>query len=398
MKKMERYGSWCLIALGAALPLSTAATTLLLYATGLCWLLGGNWKEKCQQALNHTLVRGCLVLIALYGIGLLYAQVPWSERGLGLYQALKWGWLFFWIPFCQDSKTTERALWTFVAASCLSLGYSLFVPLESAFKDYIVTGYFAAIAAYWAALNSLQGEVSQRYRWMYAGLALGLLIATVCFARGRTNYVVMVFLVLFFAFQQARWKGVGAAFIGLICLLGGALFFSPQFSARIKGLTEQWETGMTSDPSIRLRVEFLEESWKLVRVHPWFGWGTGSFSRAYAEQAQADGIAQLTNNPHNEYLFVGVELGLWGLGILGFFFHRIWACSRRLTRINRRFIEGFIGAFLLACLFNSFLRDFSSRYCFMWMLALFFSTTPSPYVQPNFKAVTTGTAPCPPLH
>lgn len=168
-----------------------------------------------------------------------------------------------------------------------------------------------------------------------------------------------------------------APVVGVV--LGLALQFSPVFSERfghISGEIASHEKG--SETSMGLRLEFAKTSFFLALENPFFGSGTGSFSTAYAQEAKKLGL-EPRKNPHNEYLHVWVELGIVGVILLLLLFHRMWQCSLCLTSQKKGIAQGFILSFMVGCLGNSILMDFTERHFFILMVALLFAAVPTPY-------------------
>jgi O-antigen ligase len=86
----------------------------------------------------------------------------------------------------------------------------------------------------------------------------------------------------------------------------------------MQGINEVQEadksTGFTS---LGIRVMFYRTTLELIREQPVFGYGSGSFAREYAAAIAGKGYtgwrAIPTADPHNQYLFVAVQLGVVGL-------------------------------------------------------------------------------------
>ena len=65
-----------------------------------------------------------------------------------------------------------------------------------------------------------------------------------------------------------------------------------------------------TESSMGQRYTFWKYSLKLIAEKPLLGHGTGSFAKEY--QRIAIGEQFITENPHNEFLMIGVQLGLLG--------------------------------------------------------------------------------------
>jgi O-antigen ligase len=106
--------------------------------------------------------------------------------------------------------------------------------------------------------------------------------------------------------------------------------------------------------------------------------GTGGFRGAYQRQI---GNSQMvvTDNPHNQYLLTGVELGLVGLVGLAAWLIIQWRMAARLPRRQERMLAyAMLLAITTGCLFNSFLADHSEGLFYVWTTALLFAVFSSP--------------------
>jgi O-antigen ligase len=90
--------------------------------------------------------------------------------------------------------------------------------------------------------------------------------------------------------------------------------------------------------------------------------------RAKAAEVQSKG--PLTNNPHNQYLFLAVELGVPGLLLfLGLLF-AAWREAARLEPESALFLRGLVLTMAVSCMVNSFLLDGPEGRAFVLLLAL----------------------------
>jgi len=65
----------------------------------------------------------------------------------------------------------------------------------------------------------------------------------------------------------------------------------------------------------------------------------------------------VTSNPHNEYLMVGVQSGLVGLGILVALLWALWRAASRWEGMDRWLAQGMVVWLAVGRCFNSFILD-----------------------------------------
>lgn len=120
-----------------------------------------------------------------------------------------------------------------------------------------------------------------------------------------------------------------------------------------------------------LRYGFWERSLKLVAEKPWLGHGTGSFGKQYQRVANAK--VEKVKNPHNEFLLMAVQFGLFGFIIYSGFFFSMYYCSRKLPETERWLAQGLLLTLFITSLFNSPFLDHTEGHWFAVMIALCFA-------------------------
>jgi O-antigen ligase len=168
-------------------------------------------------------------------------------------------------------------------------------------------------------------------------------------------YVPLVMLTLFQRLSLKRSLGAMLA----ACLLVGVTFAtSTNFSSRVQEAVNEIQNyqATSSRSSLGMRFDWWHNSIELIRLKPIFGHGTGSFEAAQRELIK-ESQTQSTDNPHNEYLLLGVQTGLLGLGcFLALLATQFFSTFNTLPP-RRYLLQGVIVAMTFGCLMNSFLYD-----------------------------------------
>ena len=383
----EKLGQFSAVALAFVIPISTSMTSVFAWIILLSFLFGENKTLKKEIFFHHPLVKWIYPLIILMGIGITYSIANMDEVRDRMMDALRLAWIPLLIYFYQTKKIAKWALWAFVAAMLLTLVLAflkiyadvpvgLKFPGGAIFKSHIKTSFFMAMAAFFLAQQIK--ETARRYAAGYIILICLMIYYLLFMSTGRVGYLSLIVCLVLFAWQNFRLKGIMAASVVGMSLIVGAYFTSDVFSARVNVLSRDWDfyqKGRLMESSLGSRISFAESSAHLFVKHPWFGWGTGSYGKAYEKHHEGEKII-FTDNPHNEYLRTAVELGMLGLGLLFMFFYHQWRLSKQLPLETRRFYQGVLLTFMMGCFINSWLTDFTEGYFYCVITAICFASLP----------------------
>jgi O-antigen ligase len=384
---------WSAIALGFAIPISTAASNLLLGLVLLLSLVAGDWSDKLRVIRANPLALAACGFFILALIGTTYGTASAAEHRhyLGKYAAVLL--IPVLVPLFAAPRDRLRALAAFLAAMGLTLLISLLLWLDWApaalvrqfgenrdpfhtastnavvFKLSITQGFLMAIAAY---LLMVAARHLAKTRWQRSlCLLLALLAASnvLFMIIGRTGYVVLAVLgAWLFACRYGR-RGVLYALLAISLAGALAIESSPTFQGRmLKGVDEalQWQPDRGDKTSIGLRLDYYRNSLAIIAGQPLVGTGLGGFIDAYDARVAGTQMAR-SNNPHNQYLLITAQLGLIGLLALLAFHVTHWRAAGRLSPAGREIARGVLLAYLAGNLFNSFMLDFSERLFFAWL-------------------------------
>jgi O-antigen ligase len=392
------------ILIGFAIPISTALTNILCPLAFLLLLLEGGYQQKWTFFLarlkNNPIVIAALLLFAMVGIGFFYTSASMSEAGFMLDKYRELLYIPLFILLFREEKTRRWGLYAFMTAMGITLLVSYLMtvtglPLgkgipENAFvfKNYITQSTLMALAAYFLAVLCWQNE---RWGWL-CGIVIVLAIYNIIFlSEGRTGYLILFCLILLFSYQSHRIRGlvVGSIFLMILSFL--AYNHSNALHKRISHLPEQvqeYQQGNTST-SIGMRLEFYKNSITLIAQQPLFGYGTGSFSYEYNQLSQQQDSVYC-ENPHNEYLMIGMQWGLVGITFFVYLLFLLWYTATRLENPQAWMAQGFVITMAVGSLVNSLLLDTTEGHLFAYLTAVFYAglnTSSSTATQGNSNTV-----------
>jgi O-antigen ligase len=383
---IEKLTGCALVAAGFAIPLSTTLSGILGALLMLLWIADGDFKSKFQIIRANPVALASLVLFGLYNLGLLYGKP--SERVV--FDVSHFLLLALTIPLFGNSRVRPYAIWGFLSAMLFMLvlsylaWFSLLPPLDYldlkpgnplVIQDRITYGFFMTMAAFFFAVNAYFVPLASRKGMLVIFAALS--VFNCYMVNNKTAFLILMILAGYFLINQWRWKGACVFFIAF-ALLGAVTYYHPNSTLHDRIVVaanqfKQWQPDKADLKSVGQRMEFYLNSIRIIKDHPFFGVGIGGFAEAYAKQVKDPGM-ELTDNPHNEYLLMAVQLGLLGLAALLYLFYTQWRLAPLLPTPKETILaRGVILAFVVGCLFNSFLTDYDEGVFFVWISALLFS-------------------------
>jgi O-antigen ligase len=375
-------------AVAISLPWSTSTTSVLIFVWFLALLPTLDVPMLRQEFINPA--GGIPVLLWMLGaIGMLWADVPWAERlaGLGSFHKLLViplllaqfrrsgrGW---WVILGLFASTLVVLLVSWCLELIPGLPWRGKVTSDGAVltglpvKDYIWQSELFALCAF--ALLGHALEFWRRHRWRVAlalVLVAALLIVNIMYVElGRTTLVIIGVLTLLLAFHYFGFRAMVVA-----CLIIGALgtvFWetSPYLRNRVAQVPQEVAAYQTTSQatSSGLRLEFLKRSIEIIERAPVFGHGTGTIGREFQLTAIGNTGPEswVTFNPHNQFLTIGIQLGLIGTSALLAMWCTHLALFRRIGIINWFglviVVQNFVGS-----LFNSHVFDFSQGWLYVF--------------------------------
>lgn len=376
--------------IGFGLPISTAADNLAAGLFLIVWLITGYWRNRWQRLRANPVswAVGGLLLLAAVGCSWSMGSGQETLRYFSKYASLLLALALLSVSF--EAKLRNSVLLGFASAALLTAVLSFafkfgLLPVSwfadrspsnpTLFKLHITHGFFVAIGGYLWLMCAL--EASNR-RWRLIFFTAALLTASNVFViEGRTGYVVLAGLLTYLFVQRFRWRGILIS-LGLIVCVVVIVLQVPESPAARRFITavdelQAWQSHQSDaeNTSVGLRMQYAVTSLRLIADHPWIGVGTGGYATAYSALIPTDN--EVTKNPHNQYLLTTTQFGLIGGVTLLMLFIVLWRSTNTMSLVQRLQARGFLIAYLIGNLFNSFLYDHAEAHLFAWGIGVIFS-------------------------
>lgn len=383
--RCDRFSKQCTVLLAFFIPISTLATNAILLTLMISWLLAGSLSKKAKIIGAHPVARMSIALFLVFVIGAFYSNASTKNvvSMLGIGKMGKLLYIPFLLPLMTEEKWRRYALLAFVSALLLTLVLSLLkvyahVPIPSrysfatVFKDDIFTNLMMAFTSFVLG-HYMFAHPNPYTRLLLFGVLMTMIFYVFFMSQGRSGYVVFLALWLLLCLQRFGFRGIMLGGVVLSAVIAAAASYSLPFKNRIFAAVENvqlYQTGH-SNTSLGARLEFVKHTWDLSKQDFWFGFGTGSFKETYETYANSQDLI-VTSNPHNEYLNILFQVGVFGLLA---FLALLWVILKNsylLPKPERWLAQGVLVAMLVGCFANSWIMDFTSGYFFVALTAICF--------------------------
>jgi O-antigen ligase len=376
------------------LMLAIPAVKICLLLAVICSLLAGQWRQKLQILSKNPVVILGLILVLLLTIGIFYSEASWRSAFNVWNKYLKILYLIFFLPLFLEPRSRRLALYALIAGVIISEGFTYlhhFHIMEFGiserehwlFVNDIDASFVVAYVCYVLA-NFIVDE--KKYRWLFIALFVFCCFDLLFLNQERTGYFVFLSLAIVFLWQRLSWKGLLSAVIVIPLVIAGLYLSSGKFHTRIGQIFENiddYQKGYETT-SIGLRLAFAKYSFKIIKEHPIFGAGTGSFEELY-QALNGPKLDEQTwpTHPHNEYILMLLQIGIVGLLVFLAWVVAQFLQSRRLLAFERFLLQGLIIGFLVLSFCNASLFVRPAGLLYVLLLAVLLSAEYGPYANKN---------------
>lgn len=204
---------------------------------------------------------------------------------------------------------------------------------------------------------------------LLAAISLSFLANMAFVVVSRTALVTVPIMLAVFALLHLRWRSILVITGALLAMSLLAWQTSPQLRETVETFSSQYqeykERGITN--SVGLRLEFWRKSLGFFAEAPVKGHGTGSTRRLFelaATGSRGQASSEIIGNPHNQTLYIAVQWGAIGVGIL----YAMWLSHLLLFRGDG--LGNWIGLLVVVqnvftSVFNSHLFDFHEGWMYV---------------------------------
>jgi len=305
-----------------------AAVTSIAFAILVAsWAVSGRVLATLNSGLRHPVGLALMVFLLVATVGMFYSTVAWPGRLEALWGWRRFGYALILLGLFANDDWKRRFVGVFLLAASLGLCLSFLAwlgvapskpgnPVGVVLQNHATQGIVFSLAILCSAF--LARNASRKQRWGLLGLAI-LFAANVVFVTpGRSGYLALFVAVLVCGPMYLGWRRIFIWLPATLVLASFAFFASTTVRDRVfQGLDEI--ASVDNSPaltSMGIRAVLHKTTLELIRERPIAGYGTGSFGKEYSAvvaRRYSDWRATPSTDPHNQYLFVAMELGMFGL-------------------------------------------------------------------------------------
>ncbi|MCD6025588.1 MAG: hypothetical protein K0R08_107 [Solimicrobium sp.] len=384
-------GRWLIAAIIVALMLSPPITNLAEFLLILTIVLSPQLRQHLSSSWKQPIVIGALAFYATITIGVLYSG---SDYINGLDILSSWRKILLLplaVALFNDKRAKFNLLMVFITAACffcflsyLGIINHTYFPLREhalgiTVRNHATQGMMFAVAAFASATLAMDiKNLSARFRLVMAILSLLLIINIAFISNGRSGYIALIICGIALVLGQIISSNriaikpirVGIIFIALVV---ASLALAPQSRQRItQAIDEAVRYEQASEvTSMGIRVYFWKNTLEMIKEKPLLGYGAGTFESVYREHvSKKSGIAAtITSDPHNQFLNIATEYGLFGLLVFCTFLAS--SLRQRASAPYRMLGLGVLSAWMGTSLANSHFSTFSEGvFIYIWLGAM----------------------------
>mgnify|MGYP001309794849 CR=1 FL=1 len=338
---LEKTFQFLLIILAFLIPLTVFGVNLIIVIICILWLISGNYKSKFNLIVNSKVLISSFIFFLLHVIGLIWTE----DLDWGLHIVHKM-WYFLLLYPILYTLTKKEYIKYYISAFLLAIllteaasyliWFELIEPFKNAtiqnptpFMSHISYNPILAFAIYLVLYEIfLNNNLKKIQKFLYIIFAI-IMIINMFITGGRAGqviFLVMLCILIFQYFNSQNFK----ALVVMTLVLTSAIFTAYQtstiFQIRINSvITDIQNYDVNKNTSVGMRLTFAANSWEIIMKNPIIGAGTGDFPIEY-KRVNLIKNPQIpnTDNPHNMYILILVQLGLIGLiSFLSIFYYQI---------------------------------------------------------------------------
>jgi O-antigen ligase len=376
----------CLVAISASLPMAwISIAKALLFIGSLLYLVANHVKKQRDSVFTGLWTPPVILAILIFcWLSVLGSDVDLNTAALALVKHSKLLEILLLLSLIRTAREARIGISAFAAGQTFLLLSSwllaaglpiVWATATGRGSQYVVFSSYLDQSIIFATTAGVFWHLRSDKLWppwLGGVLAAAALINVFLLLIGRTGYAIAVVLISLAAMWALPKRLRLAALIAtpmivlLVIYLGSAhvqeglsKMLRESQSYAIQG-KDEISSGWDGN-SFGWRLNAWHRSVQAIQEDPWSGHGVGSWTKTVKQLEGSFGTITFgtsqINNPHQEFLLWGVELGIGGIVLLLLFMIGILRDATRFETSTARSSVSVLTALFIACQFNSTLYD-----------------------------------------
>ena len=396
LNTLQLFNSYKLSHIGVIVTLFGASTAISIvnigfFITLVGVLIEGNYKQRILKLSNSPVTLPLILLMCWGFIGAIYSDAESNALNRQLKIFSKISLILLLILAAETEMVVKRAWTAFICGACFTListYLNIYFQLpwsttqnlgwgkdHTVFYNYISQSIvFAFVIGTGLVYALIKDQKTSPDRIFWILLVFLSLISVFFLSTGRVGLVAIAVSVIYVVAGQFKLRGVLLiVFFGAICLyaIWGEYGIGARLAAGVRDL-QDFQGIQNSQTSWGARLSMYLLSLKFIAQAPLFGHGLGDYqtlAMAYYELPSMKAISGY--HPHNQYLYLFVELGIIGLGLFLWLHFTIWQSAQK-SAIHWQKITGiFIIVLVVDSMFHAPFWMSGERNFFFPLIGLF---------------------------
>ena len=362
-----------LVILSLSIPLSIAVSNITLILLMITVVFEGDLKNKIRKICSSKWMVSIIILILLYYFYWFvfgtYSDTLWILKRVSILWFLP---VFYSTKFSY--KVTQKAVFVFLISMFISSVIAIsenygFINLNgdnwtwSAFLKYTDHNVFLALSILILIYAYFNITLSSSIKNILV-FFLPFYLFSIFSEAGKTGQIALVLLIVVYIFQELR-KNTKKLLLSLVLLFISVYVIYNSSENLQKRFEKEINIVLNKESSNRLLL--LQHSVEIIKQKPFVGHGAGSFSDKFgAINEETNKIVRYNHKtPHNNYLYIWMELGMLGLVVLvSIFYFQI----RELKTLNGGSIMVLLPIMYLLIMFtDSYFLSFNTLVLYIYL-------------------------------
>ena len=339
---LSKVYQFLLVFLAFLLPLTVFGANLIIVLIVLIWLFSGNYKLKYRKIISSKFLIASGLFYLLHVVGLIWtSDFKWG------FEMLHKMWYFILLLPVLYTIVQKKYVKYYISAFLVAMSFSELVsyliwfeivpPFKMAsvsnpvpFMSHVSYNPILAFAIYLVAHEMFLNKDLGKFKFFVYSFFATTMTINMFITGGRSGQVMFFAMLAILIFQFFKSEKVKSLIV-ISILIPGIFFIAYQSSTLFENrvnfaINDVVTYEVNSNTSVGKRIDYLVNSIDIIKKNPFIGVGTGDLPNEFLKVSimnnNRDSIR--TNNPHNMYSLVLIQLGLLGLlSFLSIFYFQI---------------------------------------------------------------------------